>query len=117
MSTEQKKRLLSGIFSEYNRMHVSDIVTVNADSSILVMVLPRLDNQLAYELTLTNRSRGGHYDMVQSINILCEQCISKGSRLQSQLHLPEEQISIPFLLNFSRTIRLIGTFIGIRVEN
>ena len=91
-------------------MNENDIVTINAQGSMLVIVLPRVHNQLAYEFTLATRSRGGYYDVVQSVNILCERCVVSGSKLQSQLHLPEEQLTIPFLLNFSRTIRLIGEF-------
>ena len=107
-STEQKKRLLSGIFAEYNRMSSDDIVTIHAGSDILVLVLPRLHNQLAWELTLPNRSRNGHYNLVQSINILCERCIPLDSEMRQQLSWTEEDITIPFLSNFSKVIRLIG---------
>ena len=107
-STDQKKRLLSGIFAEYNRMSEDDIVTINAGSNILVLVLPRLSNQLAWELSLPNRSKHGYYSLIQSINIICERALPLDSPMRQQLSWSEEDVTIPFLTNFNKVIRLIG---------
>ena len=101
------------MFAEYNRMCSDDIVTVHAGANILVMVLPRLPNQLVWEMSLPNRSKNGHYNLVQSLNILCERCIATDSNMRHQLDWLEEDITIPFLSNFSKVIRLIGMLQGI----
>ena len=110
MSSDQKLRLLAGIMTQYNRMSSSDIVTIHAHSNMLVLVLPRIDNQLCWELSLPNQSRYGKYNLVQSLNILCERCFAADSNspLRNQLSLIEEEVTIPFLQNFSRVIRMIG---------
>ena len=115
MSSDQKQRMISGIMSEYNRMSSSDIVSVHAHGNMLVMVLPRVDNQLCWELSLPNRSKGGHYDLVQSLNIICERCFPAdcNSPLRTQLAAVEENVTIPFLRNFSRVIRLIGKLLSL----
>ena len=110
MSSDQKQRLLAGVLTEYNRMSSSDIVTIHAQSDMLVLVLPRIDNQICWELSLPSRSRGGHYNLVQSLNIICERCYSPDSPMRQQLSWTEEEITIPFLQNFSRVIRLVGKF-------
>lgn len=108
MTSDQKQRLIAGIMTEYNRMSSTDIVTIHSRSNMLVLVLPRINNQLCWELSLPKRSLGGTYDLIQSLNILCEYCHEENTPMRSQLVLVEEEVTIPFLRNFSKVIRMIG---------
>ena len=103
---------MGGIFTEYNRMDKKDIAMINSGPRLLGLVLPRIANDLQWNLSLQTRSKGGEYDMLQSVNIICDRCygLSPDAPMMTQLCWVEEEVTIPFLTNFSRVIRLVGKF-------
>ena len=114
-STEQKKRFLSGVFTEYNRMAVEDIVTIHSGPRLLCLVLPRLPNDIQRSLKLNSTSKWKFYNLIQSINIITERCygLQSESPMIKQLLLVEEEVTIPFLMLFPRSIRLVGEYLFI----
>ena len=84
-----------------------DIAMFNSQDTILVLVLPRLPNVIAWELTRNYHSNCGNYELLASINIILEHM---NDSIRSQLTLADEAVESPLLQNFSQSIRLIGMF-------
>ena len=105
-STLQKKRMMGGIFTEYCSMVSDDIVMFSADDVLLVLVLPKLPNVIAWELTRNYRSNCDTYCLISSVNIILEHMTDD---VRSQLTVADDAVDNPLLQNFSRPIRLIGT--------
>ena len=104
-TTQQKTRLVAGILQEYSNYSLEDFVILHQKSSMMVLVVPKLTNQLQMELTLKNRSKCGVYDFVQCLNIILEHSTPS---INSQLSLPCDQVTLPFLACFDQTTRLVG---------
>ena len=104
-TTLQKKRMVAGVFTEYSQMMTDDIAMFNRKDALLVLVLPRVPNIIAWELTRDYTSNCGTYDLHASINIILEH-LTDLTRLQ--LILEDDEVEAPLLQNFSKPIRLIG---------
>ena len=113
-STLQKKRMLGGVFTEYAAMVTDDIVMFNQKDTLLVLVLPRVPNVIAYELTRKYRSNCESYDLIASVNIILEH-LTDESRLQ--LILGDSDVDNTLLRNFSLPIRLIGNLYCISYQS
>ena len=106
-TTLQKKRMLAGVFTEYAQMVTDDIAMFNCKDTLLVLVLPRVPNLIAWELTRNYTSNCGTYDLHASINIILEHMTDLA---RVQLILDDEDVDVPLLQNFSKPIRLIGKY-------
>lgn len=104
-TTNQKTRLLAGIMQEYSTYSIEDFMCLHKQESMLVLVIPKLSNQLQMELTLKNRSKCGIYSFQQCLNIIIEHSTSS---IASQITLPCEQVTLPFLKSFDHETRLVG---------
>ena len=113
VNSEQKRRFVSGAFTEYNRMDLEDIAIISSGPRLLCLVLPRLANDIQWNLKLPTTSKHGRYNLIQSVNIIAERChgLRKDAPMIQQLDKVEEEITIPFLTLFPRPIRLVGTCI------
>ena len=101
----QKMRLLAGIFQEYNQYPVEDFGIFHHGDAMIVIVIPKVSNQLQDELTRSNRSRCGIYSLHQSINILVE---FNTPSIASQMTLPDDLVTANFLRPFDYDTRQIG---------
>ena len=99
---------MAGIFTEYSAMVTDDIVMFNSKDVILVLVLPKVPNALAWELTRSYRSNCDTYDLIASVNIILEHMTDT---IRLQLILDDDSVESPLLQNFTKPIRLIGNFI------
>ena len=97
--------MLAGVFTEYAQMMTDDIAMFNQKDALLVLVLPKVPNPVAWELTRNFTSNCGTYDLHASINIILEH-LTDLTRLQ--LILEDDEVESPLLQNFSKPIRLIG---------
>ena len=104
-TTLQKTRLIAGVMQEYSDYSFEDFVCLHQKESMLFLVVPKLTNQLQRELTLTNRSKCGLYSFTQSLNIILAHLTPS---IASQLTLPCDQITLPFLRSFDLDTRLVG---------
>ena len=107
-TTAQKTRLLAGVFQEYSNYSLEDFVCLHQQDAMLVLVVPKLTNQLQMELTLKKRSKCGMYTFVQCLNIIIEHSTPS---IASQLTLPCDQVTLPFLAQFDLETRLVGMYI------
>ena len=107
-TTSQKSRLIAGILQEYSTFALEDFVCLHQQNSLLVLVVPKLTNQLQMELTLNKRSKCGQYNLAQCINIILEHTTVS---IASQISLPCDQVTLPFLKPFDLETRLIGKFL------
>ena len=98
---------MAGVFTEYSQMMTDDIAMFNRKDVLLVLVLPRVNNLIAWELTRNYTSHCGTYDLHASINIILEH-LNDLTRLQ--LILEDDEVESPLLQNFPKPIRLIGMF-------
>ena len=106
-TTAQKSRLLAGIFQEYSTYALEDFVCLHQQDAMMVLVVPKLTNQLQMELTLKNKSKCGIYSFIQCLNIIIEHSTPS---IASQLTLPCDQVTLPFLSQFDLETRLVGTY-------
>ena len=106
-TTAQKTRLTAGILQEYSNYSVDDITCLHRGNSMLVLVIPKLSNQLQKELTLKNRSKCGLYSFEQCLNIILAHVTPS---IASQLTLPCDQVTLPFLKSFDLETRLVGMY-------
>ena len=104
-TTAQKSRLVAGVLQEYSTYSIDDFVCLHQQNSMLLMVVPKLTNQLQMELTLRKRSKCGQYNFSQCLNIILEHMTSS---IASQLTLPCDQVTLPFLKSFDHETRLVG---------
>ena len=104
-TTTQKMRLLAGIYQEYDTFIPEEFAIFHSGDSMLVLVLPKLSNQLQSELTRPYRSKCGVYSLFQCINLILEYATPS---VASQLLYPEADITLNFLRPFSWEIRVIG---------
>ena len=104
----QKMRLLAGIFQEYNQYPVGDFGIFHQGDSMLVVVIPKVSNQLQDELTRKNRSKCGVYSLHQCINIILEHTTPS---IASQLVFPDDLITVDFLQPFDFDTRQIGKYL------
>ena len=74
VNSEQKRRFMAGVYTEYNRMHLDDIIMINSGPRLLCMVLPRISNDIQWNLKLPTTSKHGEYNLVQSVNIITDRC-------------------------------------------
>ena len=104
-TTAQKTRLLAGIFQEYASYSLEDFACLHQRNSMMVLVIPKLSNQLQKELTLKNRSKCGLYSFEQCLNIILAHVTPS---IASQITLPCEEVTLPFLQSFDLETRLVG---------
>lgn len=107
----QKMRLLAGILQEYNQFPLGDFGIFHQGDSMLVIVIPKVSNQLQDELSRQNRSKCGVYSLHQCINLMLEHSTPS---IASQLNFPDEMITVNFLRPFDYETRQIGKF---RIHN
>ena len=112
-STIQKHRMVAGIMTEYHSMVPDDIVMFNVGDVLLVLVLPKIPNQVAWELCRPFKSNCQQYDLIPSINIILEHLTDT---IRLQLTLKDKDVDDPLLQNFKRSIRLIGMFALIKIR-
>ena len=91
--------------TEYSTMARSDFAMFNCADVVLILVLPKMDNQVAWELTRPHRSHCQTYDLLTSINIILERL---DCTMRLQLNLPDDDVTDPLLQNFSQDIRYTG---------
>ena len=97
--------MVGGVLTEYSKMAISDFAMFNSGEHLLVLVLPKVPNQVAWELGQKYQSNCKTYGLLPSINIILER-LTPPMRLQ--LPLKDEDIDDPLLQNFCQPIRLIG---------
>ena len=107
-TSAQKMRLLAGIFQEYNHLPVGDFGIFHRGCAMLVIVIPKVSNQLQDELTRQNRSKCGVYSLHQCVNILIEHSTPT---VASQMLFPDDMVTVNFLRPFDFETRQIGNFI------
>ena len=103
----QKMRLLAGILQEYNQFPLGDFGIFHQGDSMLVIVIPKVSNQLQDELSRQNRSKCGVYSLHQCVNLMLEHSTPS---IASQLNFPDELITVNFLRPFDYETRQIGKF-------
>lgn len=104
-TSAQKMRLLAGILQEYNEFALDDFGIFHQGSSMLVVVIPKVSNQLQDELTRKNRSKCGVYSLHQCINLLVEYSTPS---IASQMNFPDDLVTVNFLRPFDYETRQIG---------
>ena len=107
-TTLQKARLIASVMQEYSTYAFEDFVCLHQKEAMLFLVVPKLTNQLQMELTLKNKSKCGLYSFVQCLNIILAHVTPS---VASQLSLPCDQVTLPFLKCFDAQTRLVGKFI------
>ena len=106
-TTIQKKRMVGGVMTEYSKMVAADFAMFNSGENMLLLVLSKVPNQVAWELSQKYQSNCKTYTLLPSINIILEQ-MTPAMRLQ--LALKDDEVSDPLLKNFCQPIRLIGMY-------
>ena len=104
-TTTQKSRLIAGILQEYASYSLDDFAILHQGQSLMVLVIPKLTNQLQMELTLKNKSKCGTYNFIQCLNIILEHHTPS---IAAQISLPCDQVTLPFLMPFDLETRLVG---------
>ena len=112
-TTSQKSRLIAGILQEYSNYSLEDFAILHQGDSMMVLVVPKLTNQLQMELTLKNRSKCGTYNFLQCLNIILEH---QTASIAAQISLPCDQITLPFLMPFDLETRLVGETFKLRSQ-
>ena len=101
---DQKQAFLASLFQKFD-FQPSDYTCFHRGSTMLVLILPLVSQQLRWELGLDFQSKYGHYNLPASVNIILERSTESVRR---ELVLAESEIKLPFLKHFGLPIRLVG---------
>ena len=104
-TSAQKMRLMAGILQEYPTYPLTDFAVFHKDGAMLLLVIPKMANQVQDELSKPYRSKCGLYSLTQCINLILEYGTPT---VNSQLSYPESEITVNFLRVFDYNTRQIG---------